>query len=192
MRFRPASHDTSQHTALMYGPGSCGSQARRRAARALVGIVALLALTVPIAVFRAPSTAAHADGASVTADDNAIGTGLNQWQYAGSNWQSCVSCGGGGDPTVHWTNTASANATLRFSGTGVTFYSNLAPNHGIAAISIDGGPSQDVDTYGSRSQGYQPLFTASGLTDTTHTLVVTITGRRSASATDSSWILTRL
>lgn len=58
--------------------------------------------------------------------------GRRAWPYAG---------------TVTSSATAGATATMRFNGTGVTVHVKRAGDTGIAAISIDGGPEELVDTY---------------------------------------------
>ncbi|HMA46061.1 MAG TPA: hypothetical protein VKP11_02465, partial [Frankiaceae bacterium] len=85
-----------------------------------------------------PPPAADTAGA-VVVDDAAVGTGPNQFSYAGE-WQTSAGAGkyAGSD---HYSATAGATATVRFTGTGITLYGAKAPWHGTATVSVDGGPA---------------------------------------------------
>jgi len=74
-----------------------------------------------------------------------------------------------------------ATATFTFTGAAVTWIGFKCSMCGIATVSIDGGPATQVDTAGPVAPGStglasEPVFTASGLADGTHTLVITVTG----------------
>ena len=84
-------------------------------------------------------------GTRTTVEDYVMGTGLNEWDYAGtwghattnleadgSNAHSCMP-----DDT----------ATIRFVGTRARFFTVTADNHGKIGLSIDGGEETVVDTY---------------------------------------------
>jgi hypothetical protein len=79
--------------------------------------------------------------------------------------------------------TAGAKATLTFRGTAVSWSGHRGPNRGIALVSLDGGAASEVDTYSPTNRIQDVVFTATGLSDTSHTLTVEATGRRNALST---------
>ncbi|MFN2615172.1 MAG: GH25 family lysozyme [Actinomycetota bacterium] len=74
---------------------------------------------------------------------------------------------------------AGATATFRFTGTGVTWYTTMSSTHGMAAVVIDGVSKGTFDLF-SASTRYQIARSFSGLTAGTHTLVITVLGKRNA------------
>ena len=84
--------------------------------------------------------------------------------------------------TAQETQTAGETMTLPFRGTGIRWIGYLGPDAGIANVSIDGGAPTQVDMY-SPTAKYQPIvFSALGLADTNHTIVITATGRVNAAS----------
>lgn len=79
---------------------------------------------------------------------------------------------------------AGAYYTFRFTGTQAKIYGSMASHHGIAAISIDGGPETTVDLYrpGARAE-QQLLFTSPKLSQGVHTVKVRVTGNHNAAST---------
>lgn len=78
-------------------------------------------------------------------------------------------------------NVPAATATLTFTGTAVSWIGLECSACGIATVSIDGGPATSVNTAGPAAPGSpglasKPVFTASGLSPGTHTLVIRVTG----------------
>src|SRR5438477_11821649 len=53
----------------------------------------------------------------------------------------------------------------------------------MARISLDGVFLSEVDTYSKTEEIRVPMFAATGLTNTSHTLTIEVTGRQNASAT---------
>ena len=84
------------------------------------------------------------------------------------------------------TNDKGAQATLTFTGTGVTWIGVLDPYSGIAEVYLDGTPNT-VDTYGANTLYQQTLFAAHGLAPGTHTLTIQVLHQRDGN-TDGSWI----
>ena len=87
----------------------------------------------------------------------------------------------GGTATV--STAPGAQATLTFTGTSVSWIGGRRPDTGIARISLDGTFLTEVDTYSKTVEVRVPMFAATGLSNTRHTLTVEVTGRRNASAT---------
>src|SRR3989304_743054 len=79
-----------------------------------------------------------------------------------------------------------AAVTLTFTGTQATWIGPKYNAFGIADVYLDGAFQGSVDLYSSTLQSQQPLFTASGLSNSTHTLRVVVTGRKNSSASDDA------
>lgn len=109
------------------------------------------------------------------------------WVQAESNF----SWSGGGvftfpDPPVggaRETETPGATVTLTFHGTSVDWSGYRGPDAGIARVQVDGGVAVEVDTYSPTHRVQDRVFTAQGLTDTTHTLTIEATGRKNDAST---------
>src|SRR5262245_44966262 len=89
-----------------------------------------------------------------------------------------------GDPPVgaRVTESAGAKVTLKFRGTSITWRGYRGPDAGIAAVQVDKGKAEDVDTYAETIKVQDAVFTASGLTDANHTLTITATGRKNGAS----------
>jgi hypothetical protein len=94
-------------------------------------------------------------------------------------------------PTSHWnddfsysyTGSPGSSFSVKFRGTSVSWSAFFGPNNGIADVSIDGQPVNEIDLYDSGFH-FTPL-TFSGLTDAVHTLTVTCTGAKSSLSSDT-------
>ncbi len=86
----------------------------------------------------------------------------------------------GGDykDTESYSDTTGDSMSVTFTGTAVQYIAPTTYNHGIADISLDGGPVTAVDGYSSGTDFQQVLYSASGLPDTTHTLTITVSGQK--------------
>ena len=125
---------------------------------------------------------------TTTVDDRTTGTGLNQFNYAGT-WQSCTNCGSelyAG--TNSWDNVAGDSVTVTFTGTQIRFYGVRDPRHGIGMVSIDGGPESPVDFYNSTRQGNVLLWTSPTLAAGTHTFKLRVTATANPNAT-GTWVV---
>ena len=84
-------------------------------------------------------------GGITTINDNTTGTGTNQFEFVGS-WDYGSQTGAYmGDN--HWNSDPDEYYQVRFFGTQIEVYAATAPNHGIAAHSIDGSSETTVDYY---------------------------------------------
>jgi hypothetical protein len=93
------------------------------------------------------------------------------------------------DPTANggtyvMSGTKAAKATFTFSGSQVTWVTRKGPNQGIAAVTIDGVKEAAVNLYSKTAQAVDQTY--SGLAAGTHTLVVTVTGRKAAASTGTN------
>jgi len=90
------------------------------------------------------------------------------------------------------TNKAGAEASFTFSGTGITWIGGKGPQTGMANVFIDGNQvATNLDTY-QTAEGIQapiftsePIFTANGLPDSTHTILIHVTGTKNAASSDA-------
>jgi hypothetical protein len=84
--------------------------------------------------------------------------------------------------TAHETQAAGETMTVPFRGTAISWIGYRGPDAGIANVTVDGGAPTQVDLY-SPTATFQPIvFTKTGLTDTTHTLVIQSTGTKNAAS----------
>jgi hypothetical protein len=123
----------------------------------------------------------------VTVDDSVQGTAQNQWDYVGGGWSHCTdstSCNSSSlyNNSTSWDNTTDDYATISFTGIQASLYGLVDPNHGIAAVSIDGGAETNVDFYSATRTGNVLLWTSPLLTQGTHTLKVRVTGTKNSSS----------
>jgi hypothetical protein len=173
--------------------GVCSSG---RSRRSIVGMVmpVVVAAVVGLAVTGSaaakpghPAVKGHAAAASQTiiVDDAIQGTGLDQFNYVGSDWGHAGGEGAPADPydgTNSWANSSGDKVTFTFVGTQITFYGITDPGHGIGAVSIDGGTSTNVDFYSASRTGNVPLWTSPVLPAGTHTLTLAWTGQKNPSS----------
>ncbi len=124
----------------------------------------------------------------LSVDDSVQGTGQNQWNYQGNGWSHCTdSSNPACNPNVYnnsvsWDGTTNDTATISFTGTQIKLYGLVDPGHGIAGVSIDGGPETNVDLYASSRAGNVLLWTSQTLTPETHTLTVRVTGTKNSNS----------
>jgi hypothetical protein len=124
---------------------------------------------------------------TTTIDDSVQGTGLNQFHYVvGKDWGHTTNfCQG--NPCEYnngnsWDSTSNDYATLAFTGVQIKFYGVLDPNHGIGAISMDGGSETLIDYYAASRAGDQLMWTSPMLPQGTHTFKLRVTGTKNPSS----------
>jgi hypothetical protein len=127
------------------------------------------------------TTATDAAGPSITVNDNATGTGLNQFEYSGT-WSSTSSETGAYQGDLHYSNVTNNFYQVDFSGTQVKIYTKKSPGGGIAAVSIDGGAETDVDHYAATATQQQLVYTSPTLAAGNHTIKVRVKGTKNALA----------
>jgi bacillopeptidase F len=84
--------------------------------------------------------------------------------------------------------TPGARATFTFTGTSISWISGRGPQTGIARVFLDGVFVDELDTYSATEAPQKSVFTATGLSAGSHTLMIEVTGRKNAASTDY-WIL---
>jgi hypothetical protein len=129
---------------------------------------------------------ALATAANVTVDAFIVGTSHDDgtgFTYSGSGWTSNSDSDlwGGGQ---HFSDVSGDYATYTFSGSFVTYSFTYNYNIGIFNISVDGVSYGSIDAY-LPAVAWQSGYTIGGLSAGTHTLKVTVSGTKNASATDT-------
>ena len=89
------------------------------------------------------------------------------------------------DGSNSWDDVTGDSVTVRFSGTQVRLYGVLDPQHGIGAVSIDGGAETTVDFYSPTRAGNQVLWSSPVLPAGRHALTLRVTGTRNAASSDT-------
>jgi hypothetical protein len=79
--------------------------------------------------------------------------------------------------------TTGAQATITFTGTGISWIGARGPQTGIARVTLDGVVLPLIDTYSSAEQIQAEIFAKQGLADASHTLTVEVTGQQNAAST---------
>lgn len=141
-----------------------------------------------VTTFVIPGVRYSGAGAATQVDDAAAGTGLNQFDYAGSGWHHC-SGSACGDPqdlydgTTSWDSQAGDSLTFTFSGVQARLYGVLDTNEGIGDVSVDGGPAHEIDFYAASRTGDALAWQSPLLSPGTHTLRLTVAGTRNPQST---------
>jgi hypothetical protein len=106
--------------------------------------------------------------------------------FSAGNWDQ-------GDTSRQWSagiaslaNQPNAQVTFTFTGTAVTWIGANGPQTGMANVFIDGAlVASNLDTYAPSEHLQAPIFTASGLAETSHTISIQVTGQRNPAASDA-------
>lgn len=121
---------------------------------------------------------------TIDVNDSVTGDGLNQFAYSGTGWGYC-SQPGCNYADNHYSNTANDICTFKFNGTNIKLFASVANNHGIMAVSIDGGDEKLVDLYNTvRIDGIE-VFDSGELESKEHTITIRVTDDRNVEATDN-------
>ena len=106
--------------------------------------------------------------------------------YSGGTWfPKTYAWASGG--TIAMSMDPNARATLTFTGTAVSWIGYRDPWSGTARVFIDGVIQGTIDTYAASAQTQAAIYTASGLTEGIHTLVIEATGTHNA-VSGGSWV----
>ncbi len=97
------------------------------------------------------------------------------------NWGIAAGPGASGGGIIY-SDAAGAAATFTFTGNKVSWIGLKGSDYGKAAVYLDGKFQGELDLYNNSYQQQVVLFTASGLTNTTHTLRIEVTGRKNTRA----------
>ncbi len=116
-------------------------------------------------------------------NDNDRGSQELKIEYVGENWGYTL------DSECYmednsWSKTVGEYILFPFTGTSLKYYATKAPNHGIAAFSIDDGPEQMVDYYQANRQSQLLLYDSGTLEAGHHVLKVRVTGEKNPASSD--------
>jgi Tfp pilus assembly protein PilV len=96
--------------------------------------------------------------------------------YSSSGWTHATGASGQYDGTDSYGLTAGSYVKFTFTGTSIQWIGQKATNNGYANVLIDGTQfATDVNSYGPAAN-QQMLFSATGLTNTTHTIEIYVVG----------------
>ena len=82
------------------------------------------------------------------------------------------------DDDESYNGTTGNKVTFTFTGNAIQWIGSYAPSHGNATVSLDGGAGTTVDTYEAVANPEQVLYSATGLSQGTHTLTITVAGTK--------------
>jgi methyl-accepting chemotaxis protein len=126
-----------------------------------------------------PAVATTVNGVT-TVQNDVIGAGLNQFQYEGTWGHARANVEAAG--TNSHSSMPGDTCTLRFVGTRLRFYGVVAPNHGMASVSIDGSEPAIIDQYAEQREqgglGWQSVVLPRG----EHVLKLTVLGTANPSS----------
>ena len=148
-----------------------------------------------VTTFVIPDASYSGPGAAAEIDDAAQGRGMNEFGYSGSGWQHC-SASACSDPhdlyhgTMSWDARAGDSVTFRFSGVQARLYGVLDTNEGIGHVSVDGTRS-DIDFYAHSRAGDSLVWQSPLLAPGTHTITLTVSGRKNPQSTGDKIALDR-
>jgi hypothetical protein len=160
-------------------PNRCSTAAPVNSPVYLSGRDTVEALGLPVEI---PATA--------TINDAAVGDDPERLSYS-SGWQVGKNGSTYGDDD-HYTSTAGRTVTMRFTGIGLSYWFSTAPHHGIAAVSIDGGPETRVDLYRSERRDKQAFWTSPELSRGEHQITIRATGTRNPGSSGSAITVDRI
>jgi len=106
--------------------------------------------------------------------------------YTGGTWFPKTYAWASGGTIVMCMDT-NARATLTFTCTAVSWIGYRDQWSGIAQVYVDGVIQGTIDTYATSAQTQAAVYTASGLTEGTHTLAIEVTGTHNA-VSGGSWV----
>jgi len=114
--------------------------------------------------------------------NDTVQQGSNRFEFVGE-WAFK-----GGEPRAftrdnHWSARTDEHYLVRFRGTRIRLYAAQDPNHGIAAVSLDGGAETLVDLYAPQRRDQALIYSSPTLPRGDHVLRVRVTGRKHPQAT---------
>ena len=111
---------------------------------------------------------------------------IAQVTYSNTGWTSWSGAGPWGN-TLHLSSTANATASITMTGTEAFVVHKIGPDCGIMDVVVDGRAAsmKEIDTYQASAVWNKKTVIASNLAQGTHTVVITVTGRKNTASADS-------
>lgn len=128
---------------------------------------------------------AEVDCIEVSSDnDIPLDDAQSDWTYS-SGW-SAGSASDRYNGSYHTINTTQSNetATIKFTGTGIMFYTRVGPDQQILNIRVDGQANEAVDLYSPGFSNQVLVWQKYGLSPGSHILTITTTGTKNSSSSN--------
>jgi hypothetical protein len=106
-------------------------------------------------------------------------------QYTGTWYPNSGAFNSGGSAVMAMD--AGSQATLTFTGTGVTWIGFSDAWSGIAQVYVDGALVNNIDTFAATQAAQATQYSVTGLTNGAHTLKIVVTGTKNAQS-GGSWV----
>lgn len=113
---------------------------------------------------------------TIRIEPTVVGTGLNKWEFS-AGWTHDVS------GTWSYSATTNATAIFRFRDAAIDFFTRPQANLGIVGISVDYGPEELIDLYGSAGVGAITKVWSLPYKSGIHVVTLRVTGTRRAAST---------
>jgi hypothetical protein len=123
-------------------------------------------------------------------NDGTIGNEVYHFTYTGS-WQVGFKEGRFHDDD-HYSYAVDDVAEFLFTGTKIALFGAKAPHHGIAGVSVDGGPEVEVDLYSDTWLDDAWLWVSDDLLSGEHTLRIRVTGEQNPAASGTTVSIDRV
>lgn len=104
--------------------------------------------------------------------------------YSGGSWNHDP-MGGAYNDTFSYSKNVGASAEYTFTGDNISYLASKEFNRGMVEVFLDGESQGIFDLYSQDTRRQERIFTASGLSDTEHTIKIVVTGNKNPLATDS-------
>ncbi len=113
--------------------------------------------------------------------NDSVTSGTPHFDYTGA-WRVATGTEGKFQGDDHFSNAVGGRAEVSFTGASIRLESSTAPHHGIAAISLDGGPEKLVDLFADPRVEGVAVYASPSLPYGPHTLRIRVTGDHSEDA----------
>ncbi|MEU4447699.1 cellulase family glycosylhydrolase [Actinosynnema sp. NPDC050801] len=136
--------------------------------RLAISLVATV-ITLAAAVTPAAATPAAESAGQVVNDADPT-----YFTYPSGTWGTTTGRPAKFNADDHFSSDVGARAQLRFTGAQVILKGAVAPHHGTATVTVDGGAPTTVSQQGALRQDNVPFFTSAALAAGTHTVTLTV------------------
>ena len=123
--------------------------------------------------------------ADTVVDGNVKGSGSAQFGYS-SNWGTTTGVSDMYAGTANWASAAGQSATFAFTGRQIKLYTVRDSDQGIMSVAVDNAAPVDVDDYAGARNAAGLTWTSPTLTAGSHTLRITVTGRKNSASSGTT------
>ncbi len=114
---------------------------------------------------------------TVGTHDDSVFTYSAGWNFASSGQAENKYQGGD-----YYSNTVNSTVTIRFKGTAIQVFGARASWHGKLKTQLDGVAGAEIDQYNATRQDQYEIYSKTGLANSEHTLILTVSGTKNASS----------